>query len=202
VGVVSQSQLSMFGFSKVAAPPPDRRYATAALPTLSRGRDEERSEAIQFVVRSMGRASAIPIASLPAALMGFARAQPILRAASRPGLGSCAPVIPGRAEGASPESIVPPERQEKWIPGSMLTHRPGMTPLRHGRASSRPSTSLFPNYESKTWMPAKQFVGWVERQRYRFSARGVDGFRKRSTHPTGCIASGTRQLRTRHSGAR
>jgi hypothetical protein len=97
VGVVSQSQLSMFGFSKVAAPPPDRRYATATLPTLSRGRDEERSEAIQFVVRRMGRASAIPIASLPTALKGFATA---------------------------------------------------------------------------------------------------------STHPTGCIASGTRQLRTRHSGAR
>jgi hypothetical protein len=32
-----------------------------------------------------------------------------------------------RAKRASPESIEPQECLEKWIPGSMLAHRPGMT---------------------------------------------------------------------------
>jgi hypothetical protein len=32
-----------------------------------------------------------------------------------------------RVEGARPESIVPPESQEKWIPGLRLASHPGMT---------------------------------------------------------------------------
>ena len=37
------------------------------------------------------------------------------------------PVIPGRDEVANPESIGRQVQAEKWIPGSMLSHRPGMT---------------------------------------------------------------------------
>jgi hypothetical protein len=36
-------------------------------------------------------------------------------------------VIPGRLEEANPESIEPLALAGKWIPGSMLSHRPGMT---------------------------------------------------------------------------
>src|SRR6202012_2336392 len=37
------------------------------------------------------------------------------------------PVIPGRCEASSPESIAPSQHWEKWIPGPRQEARPGMT---------------------------------------------------------------------------